>query len=144
MRELVDFALIEFADDQRTGRTAEELLALHDQGVIHVHHMVTVGKHREGGVYAADLVDAMPQSMRSFARPDCSSTDLLGYDDMRELARSMKFGHVAVLVVYEVTWAQRFDAAVSDSQGELVVSGRVPADDLMAALAVSETRGPTG
>jgi Family of unknown function (DUF6325) len=134
MSGLVDFALVEFADDRLTGRAAEELMDLHDRGIIQVHHMVVVGRRHDGEVYAADLGEAMPSRMRGFANAAWARTDLLADVDMRDAAAAMKPGHIAVLVIYQITWALPFGAVAEESRGELLASGRIPADDLSAVL----------
>jgi Family of unknown function (DUF6325) len=136
MGGLVDFALIEFADDRSTGRAAEELLDLHDRGIIRIHHLVVVG-NRDGVAYAADLGEAMPDRVRGFANPAWARTDLLDDEDMRSAAEAMEAGHVAVLVVYKITWALPFDAVAKDSDGQLLASGRIPAGELIETLGSS-------
>jgi Family of unknown function (DUF6325) len=136
MRALVDFALIEFDDDRLTTRAAEELVQLHEREIIKIHHMVVVG-NRDGNPYAADLDDVMPAGRHGFADPAWARTDLLGDAEVREAAAAMEVGHVAVLVMYQITWALPFDTIATDSQGRLLASGRVPAEELDEALATS-------
>ena len=59
---------------------------------------------------------------------------LLTEDDMREAAGSMQPGTLAVLIVYENTWAVPFVAAARNAGGELIAGARIPAQDVMDAL----------
>ncbi|MGE0066275.1 MAG: DUF1269 domain-containing protein, partial [Solirubrobacterales bacterium] len=47
-------------------------------------------------------------------------------------------GTSAALHVYENTWAAPFASAVRRSGGALVASGRIPAEDFLAALDAAE------
>ena len=53
---------------------------------------------------------------------------------MREAAGTMEPGTLAVLIVYENTWAVPFVAAARDAGGELIAGARIPAQDVMDAL----------
>ena len=46
----------------------------------------------------------------------------------------MERGTLAVLIVYENTWAVPFIAAAKESGGELIAGARIPAQDVMDAL----------
>jgi len=53
---------------------------------------------------------------------------------MRAAADAMVPGTLAVLIVYENTWAVPFVAAARESGGEMIASARIPAQDVMDAL----------
>jgi hypothetical protein len=59
---------------------------------------------------------------------------LLTDEDAREAAQAMDAGTVAVLIVYENTWAVPFVAAARSVGAEVVASSRIPADVVMEAL----------
>jgi hypothetical protein len=65
---------------------------------------------------------------------------LLTEDDMREAAGAMQPGTLAVLIVYENTWAVPFIAAAKESGGELIAGARIPAQDVMDALESLDAR----
>jgi hypothetical protein len=133
----IEFVLIEFTDDRLTGPAADELLELEASGVVRIHHLMVVGKSHDGEIYAADLAEDPAERMDGFAKPRWPRTDLLADDELRRTASVMHTGHLAVLVLYEVTWASKFRTATRESRGELVASGRLQGEDLEAALAAS-------
>jgi hypothetical protein len=66
---------------------------------------------------------------------------LLTDEDMEKAAAAMQPGTLAVLIVYENTWAVPFVAAAMESGGELIASARIPAQDVMDALDSLEANG---
>jgi hypothetical protein len=50
----------------------------------------------------------------------------------------MEPGTTAALLVYENTWAAPLATAIRGSGGQLVASGRIPINDLVAALDAAE------
>ena len=61
---------------------------------------------------------------------------------MREAAGALEPGKLAVLIVYENTWAVPFVAAAREAGGELIASARIPAPEVMAALDDLDARQP--
>jgi hypothetical protein len=133
----VDFVLIEFSADRLTGRTAAALLDLVDKGIVTLYDVLVVGKEHDGSVYALDLADGADR-LGGFADLAWVRSGLLTEDDMREAAGAMQPGTLAVLIVYENTWAVPFVAAALESGGQLIAGGRVSAQDVMDALEAAE------
>ena len=67
-----------------------------------------------------------------------ASSGLLQDDDVAAAADVLEPGTSAALLVYENAWAGPFAAAVRRSGGQLVASGRIPVEDLLAALDAAE------
>jgi hypothetical protein len=137
----VDFVLLEFQADRMEGRAAVELLRLVDAGTIALYDVLFVAKNAEGEVIALDLA-AEVLAGDGFADLAGAHTGLLSDDDMQEAGQALQPGTVAVLVVYENTWAIPFVAAAREAGGELVAAARIPADDVMATLDSLEQDSP--
>lgn len=137
----VDFVLIEFSGDRLTGRAAQELVSLVERGIVAVYDVMVVGKTTAGEVYAADLASG-EVDVGDFADLAWARTGLLGDEDVREAAGAMEPGKLAVLIVYENTWAIPFVAAARESGGELIAGARIPAQDVMDALEALEATEP--
>jgi len=129
----IDFVLLEFTADRLTGETAQALLDLIDKGIVTLYDVMVVGKDDDGSVYAVDLAESVEQ-VGGFADLSGAQSGLLTEEDMLEAAGTMQPGTLAVLIVYENTWAVPFVAAARDAGGELIASARIPATDVMAAL----------
>jgi hypothetical protein len=59
---------------------------------------------------------------------------LLSEDDVAAVAAAVEPGSTAALLVWENSWAAPFASAVRHAGGQLVASGRIPVQALLAAL----------
>jgi hypothetical protein len=137
----IDFVLIEFSEDRLTGGAAQALLDLVDKGIVALYDVLVVGKENDGSVYAVDLADGVDQ-LGGFAELAWVRSGLLTEDDMREAAGAMQPGTLAVLIVYENTWAVPFVTAALESGGQLIAGARISAQDVMDSLEALELREP--
>ena len=135
----IDFVLIEFKGDRLTGGASQALLDLVDKGIVAVYDLMVVGKEDDGSTYALDLA-AGAEQLGGFSDMAWVRSGLLTEDDMRSAADAMEPGTLAALIVYENTWAIPFIAAARESGGELIASARIPAPDVMEALAALEAQ----
>jgi hypothetical protein len=129
----IDFLLIEYSADRLTGAGAQALLDLVDKGIVALYDVLVVGKSDDGSVYALDLAQDVDQ-LGGFADLAGVRSGLLTDEEMHDAAATMQPGTLAVLIVYENTWAVPFIAAAMESGGELIAGARIPAQDVMAAL----------
>jgi hypothetical protein len=137
----IDFVLIEFSEDRLTGEAAQALLDLVDKGIVALYDVLVVGKENDGSVYALDLADGVDQ-LGGFAELAWVRSGLLTEDDMREAAGAMQPGTLAVLIVYENTWAIPFVGAAMEAGGELIAGARISAKDVTDSLEALEARDP--
>ena len=63
---------------------------------------------------------------------------LLSEEDVTSLAAAIQPGSSAGLVVWENTWGAPFASAVRRSSGQLVASGRIPTQALLAPIEADE------
>jgi hypothetical protein len=133
----VDYLLVEWPGRQPNGEVAPHLVDLVDRGLIRILDLAFVSKDEDGSVAALELADLGDETeLAVFAG---ASSGLIGDDDLGEAAGVLEPGTSAALLVYENAWAAPFAAAVRRSGGQLVASGRIPADDLLAALDAAES-----
>jgi len=59
---------------------------------------------------------------------------LLSEDDVTAVAAAVEPGSTAALLVWENRWAAPFGSAVRRAGGQLVASGRIPIQALLAAV----------
>ena len=129
----IDFILIEFSADRLTGGAAQALLDLVDKGIVALYDVLVVGKADDGSTYALDMSDDVDR-LGGFAELAWVRSGLLTDEEIQEAAATMERGTLAVLIVYENTWAVPFIAAAKESGGELIAGARIPAQDVMDAL----------
>jgi uncharacterized membrane protein len=132
----IDFVLLEFPRNQMTGEAAQALKDLVESGIVRLYDLALISKDPDGNIDAVELSDTALGDFASFAG---ASSGLLGDDDVREAGSAMEPNTLAVLIVYENTWAIPFVAAARNSGGELIASARIPASDIMATLDALET-----
>ena len=139
----IDFVLIEFQENRLTGRAADEVARLMDSGIIHVYDVLVIGKDQDGAVYSLELAEDADDQLGPFSKLGWARTGLLSEDDIAEAGGALEPGRLAVLIVYENTWAIPFVAAARESGGELVAGARIPAQNIMDALDNLEQLEPT-
>ena len=133
----IDYVLVEWTGQQPTGEAMPHLVDLVDRGIINIIDLEFIAKGEDGSLTAlgvADLGDAVAE----FAVFEGASSGLLDDDDLRQAGEVLAPGTSAALLVYENAWAAPFADAVRRSGGELVASGRIPAEDFLAALDAAE------
>jgi Family of unknown function (DUF6325) len=130
----IDYILVEWPGRQPNGEVAPHLVDLVDRGLIRILDLALIAKDEEGNVAALEIADVGGE-LEVF---EGASSGLIGDDDLAEAGGVLAPGTSAALLVYENTWAAPFATAVRRSGGELVASGRIPIDDVLAALDAAE------
>jgi Family of unknown function (DUF6325) len=133
----VDYVVVEWPGRQPDGEAAPYLLDLVDRGLIRIIDLAFIAKGEDGSVTRLEVAD-VGGDVAAFAEFEGASADLLTDADAEEAANALEPGTSAALLVYENRWAAPFAAAVRRSGGELVASGRIPAQDLIDALDAAE------
>ena len=134
----VDFLIVEFPAGQQnfTGEGVRELVKLHESGIIRVMVILILQKGDDGTVMAQELGDIA--ELGELARIELQLAQTLAEEDVEHLAAAMDPGSVAGVLVYENVWAAPFASAVRRSGGQLVASGRIPVQAILAALDAAE------
>jgi dihydroorotase-like cyclic amidohydrolase len=133
----IDYILVEWPGRQPTGEAAPIVVDLVERGVVRVLDLAFITKGEDGsvaGLEIEDLGDAA-EELKVF---EGASSGLLGDDDIAEAAEALDPGTSAALLVWENRWAAPFAAAVRRSGGQLVASGRIPVQAVLAALDAAE------
>lgn len=130
----VDYVLVEWPGRQPTGEALPYLVDLVDRGLIRIIDLAFIAKGEDGSVAMVEIADLGDE----IAVFEGASSGLLHDDDIAQAGDVLEPGTSAALLVYENTWAGPFAGAVRRSGGQLVASGRIPADDFLAALDAAE------
>jgi hypothetical protein len=134
----IDYLLVEWPGRQPNGEVAPHLVSLVDRGLIRIIDLAFIAKEEDGTVSALELAD-LGGEVAELAIFEGAPSGLLSDEDIGEAGRALEPGTSAALLVFENTWAGPFAAAVRRSGGQLVASGRIPVQDLLAALDAAET-----
>jgi Family of unknown function (DUF6325) len=133
----IDYLVVEWPGRQPSGEAAPHLVDLVDRGLIRVLDLVFIAKDADGSVARLEIADLGGEAPE-LAVFEGASSGLLSEDDTAEAASVLEPGTSAALIVYENRWAAPFAAAVRRSGAQLVASGRIPAEDVLAALDAAE------
>jgi Family of unknown function (DUF6325) len=136
----IDYLVIEWPGRQPTGEAAPYLVDLVDRGLIRILDLAFIAKDEDGSVTRLEISD-LGGEVEEYAVFAGASSGLLSDEDTDEASAVLEPGTSAALLVYENAWAGPFAAAVRRSGGQLVASGRIPTQALIAALDATEPAG---
>jgi len=130
----VDYLVVEFPGSNFNGEIMPKLVDLVERGVVRVLDLVVIKKDEDSSFEAfefADIEDGVLGELRELER---EFADLLSEDDISSVVDAMEPGSTAGLLIYENLWAAPLASAVRRSGGQLVASGRIPVQALLAVL----------
>jgi hypothetical protein len=129
----VDYIVLEWPGRQPNGEIAPLILDLVDRGLVRILDVAFMAKDDDGSVTAIEWDD-----QGGFGEFEGASTGLIGQDDLEEAAKALNPGTSAAVLVWENRWAAPVAVAVRRSGGQLVASGRIPIQALLASLETLE------
>ena len=130
----VDYVVVEFpaGASNFTGEMAEELLRLVDAGIIRVIDVLILTKDEDGAVDAIELSD-VPE-LGELQALEAQLAELLAAEDVEHLAAAMDPGSTAGVLIWENLWAAPFASAARRSGGQLIATGRIPIQAIIASI----------
>ncbi|MFF4578492.1 DUF6325 family protein [Streptomyces sp. NPDC001389] len=134
----IDYLVVEFPGSRMTGEGFPLLVDLVDRGLIRILDLVFIRKEQDGSVAALEIADLDADGELDLAVFEGASSGLLGQDDLDEAAHAIEPGSSAGLLVYENVWAAPLAAALRRGGGQLVASGRIPVQAILASLEATE------
>jgi hypothetical protein len=129
----IDYIVLEWPAQQPTGEVAPLIIDLVDRGIIRVLDIAFLAKGEDGSVAALDL-GTLNGAGSGFEEFEGASSGLLGDEDLEEAAAALEPGTSAAILVWENRWAAPVAVAVRKSGGQLVASGRIPVQAILASL----------
>ncbi len=127
----IDYLVVEWPKGKEpSGEGLPILVDLVDRGVVRILDFAFVQKNEDGTVSGVEL-DELGGEFTVF---EGASSGLLGEDDYAEAGGVLEPGSSAALLLYENTWAAPFATALRKSGAQLVASGRIPVNAIIAAL----------
>ena len=130
----VDWIVVEFPGTQFNGEIAPHLVDLVDRGIIRVLDLLVLTKDTDGAIEGFELADLDDSEIGQLRTYEAELAMLLTEDDVASIAEAVEPGSAAAVVVFENTWAAPFASAVRHAGGQLVASGRIPIQALLAAI----------
>jgi hypothetical protein len=134
----VDWIVVEFPGSRFDGQIAPALLDLVERDLIRVLDLLVLKKDADGSLEAFELSDLDQGEIGDLRTYESELAMLLSEEDVTSLAAAIEPGSSAGVLVWENTWAAPFASAVRRSGGQLVASGRIPIQALLAAIEADE------
>jgi hypothetical protein len=132
----IDYAVLEWPPGTApSGEAAPLIVDLVDRGLIRILDVAFLAKGEDGSVAALDL-GAFGAGFEEF---EGASSGLLGDEDLEEAATALEPGATAAIIVWENHFLAPTAAALRRSGGQMVATGRIPIQALVAALDLVET-----
>ena len=129
----VDWIVVEFPGSRFKGEIAPILDGLVERGTVRVLDLVLIRKREDGELEFFELSDLDESEIGTLRAYETELATLLSEDDVNAVAASVEPGSTAALLVWENRWAAPFGSAVRRAGGQLVATGRIPVQALLAA-----------
>jgi len=127
----IDYIVIEWpASRQPTGEALPHLVDLVDRGLIRILDLTFIHVEEDGTVSGIDI-NNVGGELSVF---EGASTGLIDQDDIDQAGSVVERGSSAALLVFENTWAAPFATALRKTGAQLVSSGRIPVNAILARL----------
>jgi len=134
----VDYLVVEFPADKAnfSGEMAKELASLVDRDVIRILDILLITKDADGNIEGVELDET--DELDELRALEADVAEILAAEDVAHLAAAMDPGTIAGVIVWENTWAAPFASAARRAGGQLVASGRIPIQALVASFAADD------
>jgi hypothetical protein len=133
----IDYVVLEWPGRQPSGEVAPLLIDLAERGIVRFLDIAFLAKDEDGSMTVLDA-GSFGDGAAAFAEFDGASSGMLGDDDLEEAAAALEPGTSAAVIVWENRWAAPVATALRRSGGQLVASGRIPVQAILASLEASE------
>ncbi len=130
----VDWIVVEFPGGRFKGDIAPALVDLVDRGLVRVLDLVLIRKRDDGTVEFDELSDVDDSEVGVLRSYETALATLLSEQDVVAAAEAVEPGSTAALLVWENCWAAHFGSQVRHAGGQLVASGRIPVQAILAAI----------
>ena len=130
----VDWLVVEFPGSRFRGEIAPALDELVEAGTIRVLDLLLIKKGDDGSLDFYEISDLEESEIGTLRGYEAQLATLLSAEDVEAVAEAVEPGSSAALLVWENSWAAPFASAVRRAGGQLVATGRIPIQALLAAV----------
>ena len=130
----VDWIVVEFPGSRFNGEIAPVLADLVGRGLIRVLDLLIMKKDDDGALEAFEVSDLDESELGDLRLYETGLAMVLSEQDVKDVAAAIEPGSSAAVLVWENLWAAPFGTAVRRAGGQLVASGRIPIQAVLAAI----------
>lgn len=140
----IDYVVVEFPAGEAnfTGEMAAELVALANAGTIRLLDLLVLRKDDDGALEAFEVDDL--DEIDELRALETQVAEILAADDVAHLAEAMEPGSTAGVLVWENSWAAPFASAARRSGGQLIATGRIPIQAILASVEAENAASSEG
>ena len=137
----VDWIVVEFPGSKFNGQIAPVVKDLVDRGLVRVLDLLILKKDDDGALEAYEMSDLDDSELGELRAYETALAMVLSEQDVADLAEAIAPGSSAAVLVWENRWAAPFGTAVRQAGGQLVASGRIPTQAVLAAIEADAAEG---
>lgn len=134
----IDYLVIEFPGSRMRGEGFPLLVDLVDRGIIRILDLLFIRKLPDGSVERLEISNLGADGQHDMSVFEGASSGLLDQEDINAAAAAIEPGSTAGLIIYENRWAAPLATALRRGGAQLVASGRIPMQALLAAVDAAE------
>jgi hypothetical protein len=140
----VDWIVVEFPGSRFKGEIVPALEDLVNRDIVRILDLLIMKKDDDGGLEAFEISDLDSDELGSLRSYETALAMLLSADDVEAVAAAVEPGSTAAVLVWENLWAAPFGSAVRRAGGQLIASGRIPIQALLAVIEEDEALDKEG
>jgi hypothetical protein len=129
----IDYVVLEWPRESTPPGVAPLIVDLVDRGIIRILDVAFITKGDDGIVTALDL-----GRLEAFGEFEGASSGLLDNEDLERAGEVLDPGTAAAVLIWENRWAAPIAVGLRRSGAQLVASGRIHVQGLLAALEAAE------
>jgi hypothetical protein len=138
----VDWLVVQFPGaDFGKGQVAPFLQDLVERDLVRVLDMLFLRKDAEGALEVFEISDLDSNELGEIRTAEADLAMVLSEQDVEDLATTIEPGNSAAVLVWENLWGAPVGAAGRPAGGQLVASGRIPTQAVLAAIEADSPEG---
>ena len=130
----IDYVVVEFGRRELTGELVPDLIDLVDRGLIRIMDVIVVLTSDDGSFEALATDDLDPQEVGDLGSLAGASSGLFHAEDAAAIATIMEPNSRSLVLMYENLWSLPFARAARRAGGQLIATGHIPTQAVIAAL----------
>lgn len=131
----VDFIVLSFSGNKFKGEIIDSLAELVESNTVRIIDLVVVIKDEQGDLIAVELEQHEAEISEFFEPLAYETNGMITAEDVEMIGAGLENNSTAALMLFENVWAVKFKEAVLNADGQVIVQGRIPAQEIEIALA---------